>query len=107
MYPQNQRRGGGWVAPFFIGIPLIGIMVAAERTFALLREDFALGTICWVILATVTMWVTLAIAAIVDRKPGDWVLWLLVIVATIGSVTWLSGYNAITLFAIILTALHK
>lgn len=106
--PQYSQRGGGVLTPFLLGIPAAGALIFAERTFALLRENFALGTICWVILAVVSMWVTLSVAAIVDRKPGDWTLWLIVVLATILAVTWLSGYNIITLFAVILTMLsHK
>jgi hypothetical protein len=104
----GRRRGGGILTPFLLGVPVAAALIFAEKTFTLLRENFALGTICWVILAIVSMWVTLSVAAIVDRKPGDWTLWVIVILATILAVTWLSGYNIITLFAIILTMfLHK
>ncbi len=103
----QSKSSGGVLTPFLLGIPAAAALIFAERTFALLRENFALGTICWVILAIVSMWVTLSVAAIVDRKPGDWTLWLIVALATILAVTWLSGYNIITLFAIVLTMLSN
>lgn len=106
-YQPQRKRGAGIFTPFLLGVPVAGALIFAERTFSLLRENFALGTICWVILAIVSMWVTLSVAAIVDRRPGDWTLWLIVILATILAVTYLSGYSIITLFAIILTMLHK
>ena len=88
----QRKKNGGKFFTMFLSLVYIFVFLILLAQFKLMQIDPQLGMWLLGIAALLVCWLTLCLALVLDRyKPGDWMLYILVVIATVIGIMYYSG----------------